>query len=126
QVLFFGAFIVLLNIVVYGGFVGMLTILPIYLFGIKGYVVTVSFIAGAVALVYSTSRLRRYLVKQERAYKARLAAQAVPLETAARQAPRPKKVTTGPTFVQFLVALYKAMKEKACPIITFKSEEASS
>lgn len=108
-ILIYAPLILLLHAIVYAGAIATITVWPIYLFGLKGYILGVSAVVGLVILVFLVINLVWLLLDRR---KTRIAAQ--------QQAAKPTNAdAANPGFFHIVRQWVVAKKQKVCPLITF-------
>lgn len=109
MIFIYAPLVLLLNAITFAFVLATITVLPVYLFGWKGYGLGVGAIAATVfliyAIVFSVARLR----------KRREAKRSVQ-----KQATKPIRANvTNPSFARVMGRWVMAKKRKICPLITF-------
>ena len=106
-----GAVLVLaLHIVAYGAVVAALAVAPIYFFGISGYVTTVGSLAVVVGMIFLMVYVRQLDVWKK-------VGRPVQVKVV-RRTTAPK----GPSFFKVMRLYFTSVKQKFCPVITFKRQ----
>jgi len=114
RTLFWGTAVLLVHVAFYGSAIGVVSVLPIYLFGFGGYLWTL-FCMGAFVLFIMGTKLLWVRFVQFMRRRNELKTEAPPVQPT-RQ---------GPSFFKVLWQYVVAVKGKFCPVITF-TEGATS
>ena len=113
-ILIYAPLILLLHAIVYAGALTTITVLPIWLFGLKSYALVVGAILFLIILVILVTNLVMWLLDKRRAG---INAQEQAVKTTSADA-------SDPGFVRVLGKWVVAKKRKICPLITFvKNDE---
>jgi len=110
-ILIYAPLVLVLHLALYGAAIGVVTVLPVYLFGWGSYGKTLGFVAAGVFIWFVTQAIleRRKITGQE---------------SIVAQSPKVVQASSaGPTFWQVVGEWLRAKKAKVCPLIAFNDSK---